>query len=91
MLPQVEPSVQQWIWVVQDCRDYCQDLGNTPIGSASLVNDYDPNNRALRKLLTSIDELSGLTPNEFGSALQANKLDLLAIGAIFEDDLLRRR
>ena len=76
---------------MQDCRDYCQDLGNTPIGSASLVNDYDPNNRALRKLLTSIDELGGLTPNEFGSALQANKMDLLAIGAIFEDDLLKRR
>ncbi len=76
---------------MQDCGNYCQDLGNTPIGSASPVNDYDPNNRALRKLLTSIDELGGLTPNEFGSALQANKLDLLAIGAIFEDDLLRRR
>ena len=76
---------------MQDCRDYCQDLGDTPIGSASHVNDYDPNNRALRKLLNSIDELGGLTPNEFGSALQANKRDLLAIGAIYEDDLLRRR
>ena len=76
---------------MQDCRDYCQDLGNTPIGSASLVNDYDPNNRALRKLLNSIDELGGLTPIEFGSALQAINVDLLAIGAIFEDDLLRRR
>ena len=76
---------------MQDCRNYCQDLGNIPIGSASPVNDYDPNNRALRKLLTSIHELGGLTPNEFGSALQANKLDLLAIGAIFEDDLLKRR
>ena len=76
---------------MQNCRNYCQDLGNTPIESASPVNDCDPNNRALRKLLTSIDELGGLTPNEFGSALQANKLDLLAIGAIFEDDLLRRR
>ena len=54
---------------MQDCRNYCQDLGNTPIGSASPVNDYDPNNRALRKLLTSIDELGGLTPNEFGSAV----------------------
>ena len=53
---------------MQNCRNYCQDLGNTPIGSASPVNDYDPNNRALRKLLTSIDELGGLTPNEFGSA-----------------------
>ena len=76
---------------MQDCRNYCQDLGNTPVGYASPVNDYNSNNRALRKLLTSIDELGGLTPNEFGSALQANKLDLLAIGAIFEDDLLRRR
>ena len=56
-----------------------------------LLLDYDPNNRALRKLLTSIDELGGLTPNEFGSALQANKLDLLARGATFADYLLRRR
>ena len=88
MLPQVEPSVQQWIWVVQDCGNYCQDLGNTPIGSASPVNDYDPNNRALRKLLTSIDELGGLTPNEFGSALQANKLDLMVRGENTADDYL---
>ena len=65
--------------------------GDIPIGPDSPVNDYNPNNRTLRKLLISIDELGGLTPNEFGSALQANKPDLLAIGAIFEDDLLRHR
>ena len=34
--------------------------GNTPIGPASPVNDYDPNNRALRKLLTSIEDDTGL-------------------------------
>jgi hypothetical protein len=34
--------------------------GNTPIGPASPVNDYNPNNRALRKLLTSIEDDTGL-------------------------------
>ena len=34
--------------------------GNTPIGPPSATNDYDPNNRALRKLLTSIEDDTGL-------------------------------
>ena len=34
--------------------------GDTPIGPASPVNDYNPNHRALRKLLTSIEDATGL-------------------------------
>ena len=34
--------------------------GNTPIGPAFPVNDYNPNKRALRKLLTSIEDDTGL-------------------------------
>ena len=41
--------------------------------------------------LANQDELGELTPKEFSSALRANKLDLLARGANFADDLLRRR
>ena len=37
MLPQSEPSVQQWFWVVQDYRDCPQDLEETPQTDALLM------------------------------------------------------
>lgn len=52
---------------------------------------YVLNNSRTAERLANQDELGGLTPNEFSSAMQANKLDLLARGATFADDLLRRR
>ena len=57
----------------------------------SEIVGYVLNNSRTVELLANHDELGGLAPNEFGSTLQANKRDLLAIGAIFEDDLLRHR
>jgi len=52
---------------------------------------YVLNNSRTAERLANQDELGGLTPNEFSSAMQGNKLDLLARGATFADDLLRRR
>ena len=52
---------------------------------------YVLGNSQTAERLANQDALGGLTPNEFSSAIQANKLDLLARGATFADDLLRRR
>ena len=57
----------------------------------SEISGYVLNNSRIAERLVNQDELAGLTLNEFSSVMQANKLDLLAIGAIFKDDLLRRR
>ena len=55
------------------------------------IAGYVLNNGRTAERLANHDELGGLAPNEFGSTLQANKLDLQARGATFADDLLRRR
>ena len=57
----------------------------------SETSGYILNNSRTTERLANQNELGGLTPNELSSALQANKLDLLARGANFADDLLRRR
>ena len=57
----------------------------------SEIVGYVLNNSRTVELLANHDELGGLATNEFGSTLQANKLDLQARGATFADDLLRRR
>ena len=56
--------------------------GDIQIGPASPVNDYNPNNRALRKLLTSIEDDTGLrgaaavdaTRQRLGSLNQLNEV-----------------
>ena len=57
----------------------------------SETSGYILNNSRTTERLANQNELGRLTPNELSSALQANKLDLLARGANFADDLLRRR
>lgn len=52
---------------------------------------YVLGNSRTAERLANQDELGGLTPNEFSSAVQATKLDLLARGATFADDFLKRR
>ena len=56
--------------------------GDIPIGPASPVNDYNPNHRTLRKLLTSIEDDTGLrgaaavdaTRQRLGSLNQLNEV-----------------
>ena len=61
--------------------------GDPPIGPASPVNDYNPNHRTLRKLLTSIEDDTGLkgaaavdaTRQRLGSLNQLNEVLTLTL------------
>ena len=61
--------------------------GDIPIGPASPVNDYIPNHRALRNLLTSIEDATGLrgatavdaTRQRLGSLNQLNEVLTLTL------------
>ena len=87
------PNMQRRMEILFDSPEQCQQFQREMDAerTVSETAGYVLNNSRTAERLANHDELGGLAPNEFGSTLQANKLDLQARGATFADDLLRRK
>jgi hypothetical protein len=87
------PNMQRRMEILFDSPEQFQQFQREMDAERTMseTSGYVLGNSRTAERLANQDELGGLTPNEFSSAMQGNKLDLLARGATFADDLLRRR
>ena len=76
-------NMQRRMEILFDSPEQCQQFQREMDAERTMneIAGYVLNNSRTAERLANQDELGGLAPNEFGSALQANKLDLLARGA----------